>query len=427
MKKNPKLINSLEIRLWGQVVGYLAKTQRGISFEYEDEFKKSLLEISPLEMPLSTTSIYTSSQTGTTFKGLPGIFADCLPDTFGQKIIDNYFLLNYGIPFQEITPLMSLAYLHNRSIGSLEYLPQFENEKSKDEILSLSLLVDAAKKTIQGKADNVTSKIMRVGASAGGIRAKAIIDYNPDTFEIRSGFNEAKAGFIPCLIKFDGVTDGEVTGYDRKLEYIYNLVAADCGIEVPRSFLIEDLYSDSFHELPATHFITERFDRDERKNKPFHIASYCGLTVSDFRIKNSSSYENFLRTIKGICSTNVAEVEKGLKQCIFNLIMRNEDDHTKNFSFIMDQDGVWKLAPAYDLNYVRLPSGHQMSINKKNKGFSKEDIINLGRIVDIKPHKTLQIIKEVETSAKNFLQYADEVSLAEDFSAGVMRNFNWYL
>jgi serine/threonine-protein kinase HipA len=424
INKDPRLIQSLEIQLWGKTVGFLALTSGGISFEYEEEFKKTLWNISPLEIPFSTTSIYTSINNGSTFKGLPGIFADSLPDNFGQKVIDNYFLQNYGITSQEVNPLMSLAYLHDRSIGALEYLPKFTSNNSYDDILSLSKLINAAKKTIQGKADTIATKIIQVGASAGGVKAKAFINYNPNTFEIRSGFNEVKADFVPCLIKFDGVMDGEIAGYNGKLEYIYNLVAADCGIEIPRCFLIESLSEDGLH---ASHFVTERFDRDNQKNKPFHVASYCGLTVSDFRIKNSSSYENFLRTVKGICSTDVTEVEKALKSSIFNLIMRNEDDHTKNFSFLMNQQGIWTLAPAYDLNYVRVPNGHQMSLNNKNMGFTKEDIINLGKGMDIKAHKTHRIIEEVELSARKFLTYADEVSLPEDFAQGVMRNFNWYL
>jgi serine/threonine-protein kinase HipA len=256
------------------------------------------------------------------------------------------------------------------------------------------------------------------------MKAKVSVDFNPDTFEIRSGFSSAKAGFIPCLIKFDGVLDGEMAGYYGKLEYVYNLVAADCGIEVPRSFLIE---SKSLDQSPAYHFVVERFDRDENKAKAVHVASYCGLGLSDFRRKNSSSYENLLRTIKGLCAADVREVEKGLRRCIFNLIMRNEDDHPKNFSFLMDQKGSWMLAPAYDLNYVKVSGGHQMSLNQKNENFLLKDILFLARSVDIKETKARHIIEEVTTSAKKFLNFADEVALDEDFATGVMGNFNWYL
>lgn len=425
--KDFRLIESVKIILWGETVGYLAQTPNGISFEYDQAFKKQKLEISPLELPTATTTIYTSTKMGNTFKGLPGIFADSLPDTFGQKVIDNYFFNKHAITSKEVTPLMSLAYLSTRSIGALEYLPGFEDkEKTQSTELTLATLVDAAKKTINGKADIVIAEIMRVAASPGGIKAKAMIDYNPQTSQMRSGFNEAKKDYIPCMIKFDGVTDGEEAGFYGKLEYVYNLVAQDSGITVPRSFLIEGPSDDEF---PAYHFVVERFDRDEEKNKAFHVATYCGLTTSDFRVKNSSSYEGYLRVVKGLCAGDVTQVEQALKRCIFNLVMRNEDDHTKNFSFLMDRQGLWTLSPAYDLNYVRIPngSGHQMSINNKNKNFTKEDLIGLGKGIDIKANKTLQIIEEVESSARKFLKFADEVNLDVDFSEGVERNFNWYL
>ncbi len=423
---NPKNINSVEIQIWNHVVGYMAVTSNGISFEYEEEFKNKQWELSPIEMPLATTTIYSSSRTGPTFKGLPGIFADCLPDFFGQKVIDNYFFQNFGIPSNEVTPLMSLAYISERSIGALEFFPGLGTGKTSNaEVLSLTNLVDAAKKTLEGKADHVIADIMQVGASAGGMKAKAVIDYNPETSEIRSGFNGLKKNFIPSIIKFDGVTEGDYAGYNGKSEYIYNLIAADCGIEVPRCFLICSPTVDT--DLPAAHFVTERFDRDEKKNKPFHVSTYCGLSLSDFRTKNSSSYENFLRFTKGLCSSDVTQVEQAFKRCAFNVIMRNEDDHTKNFSFMMNQQGVWTLAPAYDLTYVRVKNGHQMSINNKNKNFNKDDLLALGKGVDIKSHKILQMIEDVENSAGKFLQLSDEVDLPMDFAEGIAKNFHYLL
>lgn len=424
---DPRQIKSIEIKLWNKVVGFLAETSEGLSFEYEEEFKNNHWEISPFELSLATTSIYTSPRIGPTFKGLPGIMADCLPDVFGQKVIDNYFFHHFGIPSNEITPIMSLAYISNRSIGALEFVPNMTiNNLDQNDILSLSKLVDAAKKTLEGKSDDVIAEIMKVGASAGGIKAKAVIDYNPDTHQIRSGFNKTKIGFIPSIIKFDGVTEGDYAGYNGKSEYIYNLIAADCGIRVSRSFLIHGAAIEN-GELPAVHFVTERFDRDEEKNKPSHVSTYCGLSLSDYRIKNSSSYENFLRFTKGLCVNDMTQVEQALKRCVFNVVMKNEDDHTKNFSFLMDQQGIWTLSPAYDLTYVRVKNGHQMSIHNKNQNFNKDDLISLGKSADIKSHKTMQIIEEVELSAKRFLEFAEEIALPMDFAQGIKRNFQFLL
>lgn len=424
---DPRQIKSIEIQLWNNVVGFLAETSDGLSFEYEEKFKKNLWEISPLELSLATTSIYTSPRIGPTFKGLPGIIADCLPDVFGQKVIENYFFQHFGIPPNEITPIMSLAYISNRSIGALEFTPDVAiNNFDHDEVLSLSKLVDAAKKTLEGKADDVIVEIMKIGASAGGMKAKAVIDYNPDTHQIRSGFDKPKKAFIPSIIKFDGVAKGDYAGYNGKSEYIYNLIAADCGIRVPRCFLIAGAAVEK-GEPPAVHFVTERFDRDEEKNKPFHVSTYCGLSLSDYRIKNSSSYENFLRFTKGLCVNDMTQVEQALKRCVFNVVMRNEDDHTKNFSFLMDQQGKWTLSPAYDLTYARVKNGHQMSIHNKNQNFNKDDLISLGKSVDIKPHKTLQIIEDVELSAKRFLDFAEEIALSMDFAQGIERNFQFLI
>lgn len=420
---SPQEITSLEIKLWGKTVGYLAISEGKIIFEYDEAFKNTKLELSPSELPLSTTAIYSSEKTGATFKGLPGIFADSLPDIYGLNIINNYFFKHFGIPINQITPLMSLAYIANRSMGALEYYPYIQDKVLiKDEILSLNRLVDAAKENLSGKASDVVSELIRVGTSAGGLKAKATIDYNPTTDEIRSGFAQVKEGFIPCLIKFDGVMDGEFAGYNGKNEYIYNLIAADCGIKVPFCYLIEGPSDD---DLPAAHFITSRFDRDEEKNKPYHVSTFCGLTLFDFRLFNSSSYESLLRWTKGLCSGDVTHVEEIFRRCVFNVVLKNEDDHTKNFSFLMDQNGQWSVSPAYDLNYVPTKHGHQLSINEKNKNILIEDLFALAASIDIKRAKAIRIIEEVENSARKYLTFAKEVSLPMDYAKGVFRYFNF--
>jgi serine/threonine-protein kinase HipA len=419
-----KSLKSLKICLWDKTVGFLADTPNGIVFEFDEEFKKMNLNISPFELDLKSTTIYSSPNNSPTFRNLPGIFADSLPDIYGHKVIENFFLSQYGVAPNDVTALMRLAYLHKRAMGALEYIPNARPEKLDDGILSLATLVDAARKTIAGKGDSVVAEILRVGASAGGLKAKALIDYNPKTKEIRSGFNEHKNGFRPCLIKFDGVMDGEDPGYNGKLEYIYNQVAKKAGMDVPECYLLESIESDYKGELRATHFITERFDRDTRNNKPYHVATLCGLTLSDFRAKNSSNYESLFRTIKYLCPRDVRETEKAMKMCIFNIVLRNEDDHTKNFSFLMNQKGNWKMSPAYDLNYVRVKTGHQMSLGGKNQNITINDLIEVGKRFDIKEAKVRKMIGEVIEAANSFMNLAKEIDLPIDFAEGVKRNFN---
>lgn len=414
---------AIEILLWGQSVGYLAYIDNRIVFEYEESFKKSALEISPLELPLATTLRYSSEMNGSTFKGLPGIFADGLPDVYGNKVIDNFFFKTQGLAPKEVTPLMRLSYIHRRAIGALEYTPHAPQEEVEGSLYNIATLVDAAKKTLSGEGASIAQNIMQVGSSAGGLRAKAVIDYNPNTQEIKAGFKETHDGFKPSIIKFDGAIEGEECGLYGKLEYIYNLMACDCGIEVPDCHLLKSPSDDPSENSNAYHFITERFDRNEAKEKLFHQATFCGLTLRDFRQRNSASYEDLLRTVHGLSSKGMADVEEAMRRCIFNVILKNEDDHTKNFSFLMDQQGNWKLSPAYDLNFVRVKNGHQMSINGKNQDITKEDLLALGKYIGIKERKTKAIIQEVTSTAQQFLYYCEKHELPRDFAQGIARHF----
>lgn len=411
---------SLEVLLWGHTVGYLAEIEDEVVFEYSDEFRRTELEISPLEMPLLTTLEYKSEEVSSTFLGLPGVFADSLPDVYGNKVINNFFFKNYGMTAKEVTPLMRLAYIHKRSIGALEYIPHSGEKDAGEFVFNITDLVDAAKKTLSGKGSEIAQEIMQIGSSAGGLRAKAVIDFNPKTKEIRAGYKKGYKNFKPCIIKFDGAMDGEEAGYYGRVEYVYNQVAKDCGINVSNSYLLQ---SSSEDELDAYHFISERFDRNEKKEKLYHQATFCGLTLSDYKQKNSSSYEALLRTIHGLCEPGASDVEEGLKRCIFNVVMRNEDDHTKNFSFLMNKRGKWKLAPAYDLTHVIIKNGHQMSINGKNQSITREDILELGRFIGIKDKKIVKMIEDVNLASRSFMSYAKNIGLPLDFAEGIQRSF----
>ncbi len=343
----------VRVKLWGEVVGYLAELENGsIAFEYDSKFKAEKLEIAPFEMPLATTTVYQSKERSSTFQGLPGAIADCLPDSYGKSIIASFYKKYYGWESHTLNVLDYLCYLSDRSIGALEFEPSTPAMTDGEADVELEILLESARKTLEGKADEVTSDIIRMSASAGGRQAKAVIDYNPSTQEIRTGFADAKTGFIPCIIKLDGLRDGEEPNFYGRLEYIYAKMAQDCGIEVPKVFLLE---SDHDHG-PAAHFLVERFDRNSSKEKIVHYASLCGLSLHDFREKHSCSYETFFSIVQHLTS-DASQVEQALQRAIFNIIFRNQDDHTKNFGFVMNRKGEWRLSLAFDLNYVFGPGG----------------------------------------------------------------------
>jgi len=409
------------VKLWQKVVGYLLLLEnKRIAFEYDTEFKSSGLEISPFEMPLATTAIHQSQEGGATFLHLPGVIADCLPDQYGKSVIEGFYRKVAGWNPSTLNPLDYLVYLSDRSIGALEFEPAIPSTSS-DHALDLAQLLKSAHQTLHGHTDNLTPDIFRISASAGGKQAKAIIDFNPNTKEIRTGFAEVLPGFVPCLMKLDGVRDGDVPNYYGRLEYIYAEMARACGIDFPRTYLLET-ESD---EGPAAHFIVERFDRNLHKEKVCHVASLCGLLLRDHRIKQSCTYETFLAAVEHLTNDH-SQVEEAFRRAVFNIIFRNQDDHTKNFGFVMDQKGNWRLAPAFDLNYVfgiGSSMTHQMTLAGKDDEFSEDDLLNCGKKFGIKPSKVKAILSQTQSVAQRFLNYAEETFLDEAFARGIKERF----
>lgn len=415
---------SVEVRIWGKIVGYLAKLSNGkIQFEYESTFLSSGLEVSPVEMPLRTTRRFTQKNPAVTFRGLPGVIADCLPDRFGMRVIHEFYKKRYNLDPQEVDPIKLLLYVGDRSMGALEFTPT-ENVGDDDFLnqdLEVTRLHREAKKVLEGKADEMTAKIMRIGGSAGGARAKALIDFNPKKGLMRSGFSKAKSGFIPAIIKFDGVKEGEEENFYGRLEYIYSLMAKKCGINMPQAYLLE--------ENGRAHFIVERFDRNEKKEKIAHFASLCGLAGLDFYQKHSCSYEELFQYVSYL-TNDASQVVEAFKIMVFNIIFRNQDDHTKNFGFLMDQKGKWSFAPAYDLNYVFDAVGadtHQMKMNFKDDGFERHDFIITGKKFGLKERQVNKILDRTLACTEEFLKICEENSLDIDFARGVHRNFRTYL
>lgn len=415
-----KEIKSVQVNLWGQVVGYIALTENGIpQFEYDPKFKKTGLEISPIELPLATTAIYTQQSKATSFQRLPAVIADCLPDRFGMRVIEDFYRTKYNLERHEVDIIKRLIYVGNRAIGGLEFIPSTneDDDSLKDQFLEIQSLRSEAKKTVEGKADIVTAQIMRVGGSAGGAQAKALVDYNPKNQQIKSGFSEVTEDFVPCMIKFDGVRDGVEENCYGRLEFTYSEMARRCHITVPKTYMLE--------ENGRAHFLIERFDRTTTKEKKFHYASLCGISGKDYNQKHSCTYEEYFQ-ITQYLTKDMSQVIEAFKLAVFNIVFRNQDDHTKNFGFLMDKKGQWRVSPAFDLNYVydfANASTHQMKLNEKDDDFEIEDFIESGKKVGLKEAQIKKIIKETMAVSNEFAKLGLDYGLEQEFLDGIKRRF----
>ncbi|RYZ58057.1 MAG: type II toxin-antitoxin system HipA family toxin [Proteobacteria bacterium] len=412
----------LKVTLWNQVVGYLVTLDNGaVAFEYEDDFKRSRLEISPFELPVDTTTIYQSKESSSTFQRLPGIFADCLPDQYGRSVINAFYQQKFGWDQRTLNPLDYLSYLSDRSIGSLQFEPSEPTLATVAEKLEIGELMLAARNTLEGKIEDVLPDILRISASAGGRQAKAIIAYNPASQDIRSGFATAKENFVPCILKFDGVRDGEEANFYGRLEYVYAEMARQAGIVVPKTYLLET--EGEFG--PAAHFLVERFDRNHALEKTRHYASLCGLTLADFKEKHSTTYENYFAVVRAL-TQDASQVEESFLRALFNIVFRNQDDHSKNFGFLMDGNGSWRLSPAFDLNYVYGrgdSSTHQMKFAGKDDEFDREDIRRVGKFLGLRPRKIEELLARCSEVASSFIGLCLENGIDRSFADGVLKRF----
>ncbi len=385
-KKNNlyKSVQQVQVFLWGKFVGAVAlDPQLGYYvFAYDKTFGKSGIEISPLHMPLNDTEtpyVFTDLPLAT-YKRLPAMLADVLPDDFGNALIDRY-MAEKGISPAHITALDRLAYMGKRAMGALEFKPVHGPRTVKPSILEISSLVTEARKMLKGTiqndfdADAALRSIIEVGTSAGGARAKAVIAWNPKTKEIYSGQVDTPTGFEHWLLKFDGmgadIELGSSQDYGR-IEYAYYLMAKKAGINISISRLLI--------ENGRAHFMTKRFDREE-KNIKHHMQSLCALNHLDYKKKSANSYEQLFMTIHQLGLGYEAKIE-AFRRMVFNVMARNCDDHTKNFSFLLRQDQGWELAPAYDLTFAHNPKGewtnqHLMSVNGKFKDFVLADMLSV--------------------------------------------------
>ncbi|MDR9417471.1 type II toxin-antitoxin system HipA family toxin [Gracilimonas sp.] len=419
------MITTAFVKVWGKTVGAVAWDQnRGLaSFEYDQSFKNTGIDLAPLTMPIHAgRNIFTfpnlrkkENSNLDAFRGLPGLLADSLPDNYGNQLI-NVWLAQQGRPQDSMNPVEKLCFIGKRGMGALEFEPaQMEGNKQTFSI-EVKSLVKLASEMLSKKENFSTQldkdeeqgirQILRIGTSAGGARPKAVIAYNEKTGEVRSGQTKAPKGFEHWLIKLDGVSDvqlGKTQGYGR-VEMAYYHMAKDCGIEMMPSRMLE--------ENGRAHFMTKRFDREGMKKK-HHIQTLCAIKHFDFNDVLSYSYEQLFQTMRELRLT-YPEAEQMFRRMVFNVVSRNCDDHTKNFSFRLKEGGKWELAPAYDLCHAYRPgsewvSQHSLSINGKRKEITREDLLTVAKSMNIKKAKS--IIDQVNEIVNDWDEYAKEVGV----------------
>ena len=391
MPAKAKRVRVAEVRLWNNPVGAVAwnDEKQSADFEYDGAFIRNGLNISPIMMPLRRGIFSFPVLNRDTFHGLPGLLADSLPDRFGNALID-LWLQQRGRSAADFTPVERLCYIGVRGMGALEFKPALTKESKAvplevGELTALARQILAQrsgfKVSLHGNKAEALSTIIRVGTSAGGARAKAVIAWNPKTNEVRSGQVPAPAGFEPWILKFDGIIDKEL-GEPRefgRIEYAYHGMAVQSGMEMTHCSL--------FEEGGLAHFMTRRFDRDNMGNK-IHVQSLCALGHYDFNMPGAYSYEQTFAMIQKLSIGHEA-LREMFRRMSFNLIARNQDDHTRNIAFCMDQTGRWRLSPAYDVMWAYRSGGpwtnrHQMRVNGKQDDFKRDDLLAAARQYGIK-------------------------------------------
>ena len=421
-------MNTAIVKIWGKTVGAVAWDERtGVaSFEYDPVFKRLGWELSPLKMPLTSEQKIFSfpelrkeiDSVYDTFKGLPGMLADMLPDRYGNELI-NLWLAQQGRPDNSMNPVEMLCFIGKRGMGALEFEPASFMENINTFSIEVDNLVKIAGEMLSKKEAFVTNletdqekalrDILKIGTSAGGARPKAVIAFNEKTGEVRSGQTRVPQGFEHWLLKLDGVSEiqlGATHGYGR-VEYAYYLMALSCGIEMMPCRLLE--------ENGRAHFLTKRFDREGSYIK-HHVQTFCAMKHFDYNRISSYSYEQLFQTMRELKLT-YPRAEQMFRRMVFNVIARNCDDHTKNFSFILEKGGSWELAPAYDICHAYRPgsnwvSRHALSINGKRENITREDLLTIGQ--SIRNKKAAEVIDEISDKVQKWNFYASEAGVDKE-------------
>jgi serine/threonine-protein kinase HipA len=375
-------VHVIEVFIWDKAVGAVALDPKlgFYAFEYLPAFRESGIDLAPITMPIaaSTEPFIFPDLAELTYRRLPGMLADALPDDFGNALVDAW-MAQQGVNKSQITSLDRLAYMAKRGMGALEFKPARGPKHSQSTTaIKLAALVEGARRAVQGEIDTdehakaALAQIIQVGTSAGGARAKAVISWNPKTHEIRAGQFDVEPGFEHWLIKFDGIGTDEPLGVSQdygRIEYAYYLMAKAAGIEMSESRLLE--------EHDRAHFMTKRFDRD--RNKKHHLQTLCGLAHLDYRQKATHDVSQLFMTINRL-GIGYSGMEQAFRRVAFNIMAANCDDHTKNVSFLLREGGRWELAPAYDVTHAYNPKGewtyqHLMSVSGKFAGITWNDLM----------------------------------------------------
>lgn len=423
------MIKAAYVNIWNRRVGAVAwnESDGTASFEYEPNFIETGLDLSPIMMPLGVSRNYRfpDHRNTTTFKGLPGMLADVLPDKYGNALINQWLVTN-NRPANSMNPVETLCLIGKRAMGALEFEPTVPVTQGQSTKLEIDELIQVTSKILSGKQEFLTNlqpdqekalqAILKIGTSAGGARAKALIAFNSATGEIRSGQAHAPSGFEHYLIKFDGIEDeqfGTSSGYGR-VEMAYYKMAVDAGIDMMESELLE--------ENDRAHFMTKRFDRARGKDK-FHVQSFCAMRHYDFKDIGIYSYEDLFETMR-LLVLPYPQAEQLFRRMVFNVMARNCDDHTKNFAFTMDKNGEWSLSPAFDVCHAYRPSStwvsqHCLSVNGKRNGIQRSDLLEVARKMNIK--RANEIIDRVNQVIGRWKEYADDQKVHPELRDAIER------
>jgi serine/threonine-protein kinase HipA len=415
-----------EVNLWGRTIGAVSLLEGDdvAAFEYDVQFAQSGIQVAPIVMPLSRRVYRFPELSRLTFLGLPGMLADSLPDKFGNALI-NAWLASQGRQPDSFNAVERLYYTGERGMGALEFAPAMGPKKARqtarievDKLVELASEVLTNRNNLQASFENedkaaALGDILRVGTSAGGARAKAVIAWNPKTNEVRSGQVQASDGFEYWMLKFDGVSgnkDKELEdpkGYGV-IEYAYYLMAQTCGIDISECRL--------FEEGGRRHFMTRRFDRLPGGEK-LHMQSLGALAHYDFNMAGAYSYEQALLVIRQL-QLPMQAIEQQYRRMVFNIVARNQDDHVKNIAFLMDKKGSWSLSPAFDVTYSFNPVGawtasHQMTMNGKRENFTMNDFKACAKVASMKRGRAEAIIDEVQATVSRWRSFADEAGVPD--------------
>ena len=417
-----------EVLLWGSRIGFVSHSGDApfAEFFYDPAFRGAGIEPSPLVMPVSDVRYSFSKLSWQSFRGLPGMLADSLPDKFGNAVLDEWLKVQGREP-GTFSPIERLCYTGSRGMGALEFRPALFDADDAAEVVRVDELARLAAEVLRARQEARAelrgelkhyAPILKVGSSAGGARAKALIGWDEETGEVRSGQTRLPEGFGYWLLKFDGLDgNGDKEGNDRsgygRVEYAYHLMARAAGLEMSECRLWD-----------GCHFMTRRFDRLPGGGK-LHMQSLAALAHLDFNDPTANSYEQAFRVARAVTADARAEEQLFLRMC-FNVLAWNCDDHVKNVAFLMDRAGAWSLAPAFDVTYAYNPEGawtgaHQMSVNGKRRGISDNDLLAAARIAGLKARRAKEGLDRVRSAVALWPDFAREAGVRSDFAEEIHR------